>query len=75
MNVSGLSHSHSAALLASNAPFAIIFGIFVVALVVLIVIVLMWAIRRDRAGRAEWRQRQQDRAAAGEGEIPPAPRR
>jgi hypothetical protein len=74
MNYSVPPRAHSAALLASNVPFAIIFGIFVVALVVLIVIVLMWAIRRDRAGRAEWRQRQQDRAT-GEGGPPPAARR
>ena len=67
------SRAHPAVLLASNVPFAIIFGIFVVALIVLIVIVLMWAIRRDRVGRAEWRKRQQGEAATGEGDLPPAP--
>ncbi len=46
-------------LLASSdtAAFAVIFGIFVVALLVLIVITLRWVFRRDRAGRA-WRERQ-----------------
>jgi hypothetical protein len=68
-------HAHAAVLLASNVPFAIIFGIFVVALVTLIVITLMWAIRRDRAGRVAWRQRQQERAAGGEGDLPPTPGR
>jgi hypothetical protein len=63
-----------ASLLASNVAFGVIFGIFVVALVVLIVITLTWAIRRDRIGRAAWRQRQEERSAGGEGDIPPAPR-
>ena len=50
---------HGRLLLASDSvAFAVIFGIFVAALLVLIVIVLMWAVRRDRAGRAEWRRRQ-----------------
>lgn len=75
MNRVPAPHAHAAALLASNAPFAIIFGIFVVALVTLIVITLMWAIRRDRAGRVAWRQRQQDRAAGGEGDQPRGPGR
>jgi hypothetical protein len=60
--------------LASNVPFAIIFGVFVLALLTLIVIVLTWAVRRDRAGRAAWRQRQEHRAAPGEGDVPPAAR-
>jgi hypothetical protein len=62
-----------APLLASNVAFAVIFGIFVVALVVLIVITLTWALRRDRIGRAQWRQRQAERSAAGESDPPPAP--
>jgi hypothetical protein len=62
-------------LVASTSPaFAIIFGIFVVALVVLIVLTLMWAYRRDKAGRALWRQRQQERVAPTEGDVPPTPR-
>lgn len=63
-----------AALLASNVAFGVIFGIFIVALVVLIVITVTWAIRRDRAGRAAWRERQAERFAAGEGDVPPTPR-
>jgi hypothetical protein len=63
-------------LLASDsAAFAIIFGIFVVALVVLIVIVLRWAIRSDRRGRALWRQRQESGMASTEGDVPPPPAR
>jgi len=42
-----------------EVAFAVVFGIFIVALVTMIVIVLVWAIRRDRSGRIAWRQRQQ----------------
>jgi len=52
----------------------VLFGLFIVALLVLIVIVLTWAIRRDKQGRAAWRQRQQDRNSAAGGDVPPAPR-
>lgn len=70
------SHAnHPGVLLGSNVPFAILFGIFVVALVTLIVITLIWAIRRDRTGRVAWRQRQAERAAGGERDLPPGPRR
>jgi len=44
-----------------------------VALLVMIVIVLTWAFRRDKQGRAAWRQRQQDRTSAAEGDVPPGP--
>jgi hypothetical protein len=65
----------SAYLVASTSPaFDIIFGIFVVALLVLIVITLMWAYRRDKVGRALWRQRQQEGPAPTEGDVPPTPR-
>jgi hypothetical protein len=47
---------------ASNAAFYTIFGIFVAAMLVLIVIILVWAVRHDIAGRAAWRERQ-ERAA------------
>ena len=39
--------------------FFVIFGIFVAAMVALVVIVLTWAIRRDKAGRAAWLRRQE----------------
>jgi predicted lysophospholipase L1 biosynthesis ABC-type transport system permease subunit len=46
-------------LLASDmAAFAVLFGIFVVALLVLIVITLRWVFRRDKAGRIAWREQQ-----------------
>jgi len=61
-------------LLASNVPFDVIFGVFVGALLALIVIVLTWAFRRDRAGRAAWRQRQEERANPAGGDVPPTPR-
>ena len=47
---------------ASNAAFYTIFGIFVAAMLVLIVIILVWAIRHDIAGRAAWRERQEQAA-------------
>lgn len=48
-------------LTASNVAFDVAFGIFLVALAVLFVVVLTWAIRRDRQGRAAfWQRRVQD---------------
>jgi len=41
-------------LLAADVAFAVVFGVFVVAVVVLAVITLTWAVRRDRAGRRAW---------------------
>ena len=38
----------------STVAFAVVFGIFVAALVVLIVWIAVWAIRRDSAGRRRW---------------------
>jgi type VI protein secretion system component VasK len=58
-------------LAANDVAFAVLFGIFIVALLTLIVIVAIWVIRRDRQGRAAWLQRQQDRSAAPEGDVPP----
>ena len=60
-------------LLASDVAFGVLFGVFVVALLALIVIVVVWAVRRDRQGRAAWRQRQLDRSSAAEGDVPPTP--
>jgi hypothetical protein len=68
-----MAHALISPLLASDdVAFAVIFSIFVVALVVLIVITLRWTFRRDKAGRVAWRERQ---AAAStiEGEPPPTP--
>lgn len=55
---------------AGNAAFYVVFGIFVVAMVVLAVIVIMWAVRHDMAGRRAWRERQ-----AARGSTPPDPPR
>ena len=57
------------ALLASagNTAFYVIFGIFVVAMLALAVIVIVWAVRHDMAGRAAWRERQMRRS------TPPPP--
>ncbi len=60
----------SALLLASagNTAFFVIFGAFVVAMLALVVIVILWAVRHDIAGRKAWRDRQQAR-----GHYPPEP--
>jgi len=54
-----------AVLLAANTAFAVVFGVFVVALVVLAVITLRWAVRRDRAGRKAWLARRPGQWGAG----------
>ena len=46
---------------AGNSAFFVIFGIFVVAIIALAVIVIMWAVRHDLAGRRAWRARQEAR--------------
>lgn len=52
-------------LLASlNAGFVVVFGLFAVAFLVLCVVTLRWAIRRDRAGREQWLRRRQAQMAA-----------
>jgi hypothetical protein len=53
----------------SNAAFFTIFGIFIVAMLVLIFLTLRFVIRRDRAGRAAWLERQVERQI----ELPPQP--
>jgi hypothetical protein len=45
--------------------FGAVFGLFVVAFLVLVVVTIRWAVRRDRQGRAQWLARR--RAAAEEG--------
>jgi Na+/melibiose symporter-like transporter len=51
---------------AGNTAFFVIFGIFVVAMLTLVVMVILWAVRHDIAGRKEWRARQRD-----SGQFPP----
>jgi len=70
-------------LLGSDAAFIVLFSIFVVLILGLSVIVITWAVRRDKAGRAAWRQRQTEAGAPGgpgapaaaEGDGPPTPHR
>jgi hypothetical protein len=42
---------------ASNVAFGVVFGVFIAASVVLVVVVITWAVRRDRAGREAWHRR------------------
>jgi hypothetical protein len=62
--------STSLELLAANVAFFVVFSIFVVAFTVMGVITLTWALRRDRAGRSEWLERQVDESASGAGDVP-----
>jgi ABC-type Fe3+ transport system permease subunit len=39
------------------SAFAVVFGVFVAAFVALCVLVVSWAVRRDRARWREWRDR------------------
>jgi O-antigen/teichoic acid export membrane protein len=62
-------------LVASDAAFGVVFGVFVLALAVLAVIAVRWGVRRDRPGREAWRQRRVDaieaeRRRSGDGEGP-----
>jgi len=50
--------------LAADVAFAVVFGVFVVALAVLAFVAIRWGVRKDRPGRAEWRRRYE--AASGE---------
>ena len=52
---------------AGNTAFYVIFGVFVVAMLVLIAVVVVWAVRHDIAGRRAWRERQEAR------QLPPPP--
>jgi hypothetical protein len=58
---------------AGDVTFGVVFGIFIVALFALIVIVLRWAIGRDREGRAAWRARQAGGGGTPNGDSPPPP--
>ena len=55
---------------ASNVAFYAIFGVFVAAMLVLIGIIVVWAVRHDMAGRRAWLKRRQNAAAE---QSPPRP--
>jgi Flp pilus assembly protein protease CpaA len=64
---------------ASNAAFFTLFAIFVAGMLVLIFLTLRFVIRRDRAGRKAWLERQVERQSQAQnqspqGGAPPAPR-
>jgi hypothetical protein len=54
---------------AGNTAFLVVFAIFMVAMLVLVIIVIRWAVRNDMAGRKAWRARQEAR------QLPPDPPR
>lgn len=45
-------------LLGADVAFDVVFAVFVVAFAVLAVVTVRWAVKRDRAGRADWVRRQ-----------------
>ena len=51
---------------ATNTAFYAIFGVFVIAMLVLVVVIMVWAIRHDVAGRRAWRARHEARQAGRE---------
>ncbi len=55
---------------AGNTAFFVIFGTFVVAIIALAVIVILWAVRHDLAGRQAWRARQEARVRGPEPDPP-----
>ena len=58
-------------MLATNIAFYVVFGIFVVAMVVLAGIIVVWAVRHDMTGWKAWRERQ-EAAALSQQAQPPA---
>jgi len=59
-------------LLATNPAFYVIFGAFVVAMVILIALIIRWAIRHDMAGWKTWRKEQEAAQTPGPDGQPPA---
>jgi hypothetical protein len=83
MHVFAADAGRTAVLPAADAVFFAVFGVFVLAFVVLSVITLRWAIRRDRSGREDWLLRRQGArrspdhqhgGPAGNGRDPGGPR-
>jgi uncharacterized protein YqgC (DUF456 family) len=56
--------------LATDVAFGIVFGLFVLATLVLAVVAIRWGVRRDRPGRQAWRQRHLGGAAGANGAAP-----
>jgi hypothetical protein len=51
---------------ASNVAFFVIFGVFVAAMLVLVAIIIVWAVRHDIAGRRAWMERRQQGFRGGQ---------
>jgi hypothetical protein len=61
---------------ATDLAFGIVFGLFVLAFVVLAFVAIRWSVRRDRPGREAWRRqhleaRARQNGAAAPGSIRP----
>ncbi len=59
-----------APILASDTAFVVVFAVFIVALAVLVVVTIRWAVRHDRSGWRAWRARQFPAARPTSG-VPP----
>jgi len=55
---------------ATDVAFAVVFGLFVLAFLVLAFVAIRWGVRRDRAGRRAWRQRHLEADAGRNGAAP-----
>ena len=55
---------------ATDVAFGIVFGLFVLALLVLAIVTIRWGVRRDRPGRQAWRQSRIEAAARGSATAP-----
>ncbi|HTX63086.1 MAG TPA: hypothetical protein VMD28_05580 [Acidimicrobiales bacterium] len=55
---------------AGGGAFVAVFAVFVAAFVVLAIVTLRWAVRRDRVGRAEWVRRREAAEERGAGAAP-----
>jgi hypothetical protein len=60
-----------APILASDTAFVVVFGVFIVALVILVAVTVRWAVRHDRSGWRAWRARQFPTARPSD-RVPPS---
>jgi hypothetical protein len=59
---------------ADVAAFFVVFGVFVVAIVVLAVLTMKWALAKDRPGRDAWKQRHLQAQAEAQSRTQATPR-
>lgn len=62
--------AHAGLAPATDVAFGIVFGLFVLALLVLAFVAIRWGVRRDRPGRQAWRQSRVEGAAGSNRTAP-----